>query len=62
MWDEAGLLLFELVPCINPSGTLGFYDTIGDIFYKNMNTNTNSANKFLADQPHPLSGGVANRL
>ena len=48
MWDEAGVLLFELVPCISPSGILGFYDTVGEIFYKNMNTNTNSANKFLA--------------
>lgn len=48
MWDEAGNLLFDMVPCINPNGALGFYDVVGGVFYENMNKSTNSENRFIA--------------
>lgn len=47
-YDTSGNLLFELVPCINASGKIGFYDIVAGLFYQNSNTSTNAANVFIA--------------
>lgn len=48
MWDADGNLVLDFVPCIDPAGVIGMYDTVGGVFYKNGNTSTNAANKFTA--------------
>lgn len=48
MRDADGNLLLDFVPCIDPSGVVGMYDTVGGVFYKSSNTSTNSNNKFIA--------------
>lgn len=48
MWDINGNLVLDFVPCIDPSGAIGMYDTAGGKFYGNDNTSTNSGNKFIA--------------
>jgi len=48
MRDADGNLVLELAPCIDPSGVIGMYDVVEDVFYKNANPSTNAANKFIA--------------
>ena len=37
IWDN-GVLVRDLVPCINPYGEVGMYDTVNEKFYKNSGT------------------------
>lgn len=41
MWDASNALVLEFVPCINPSGVVGMYDTVGKKFYTKQNTASN---------------------
>lgn len=38
MWNANGDLVLEFVPCVNPSGIAGMYDTIGKKFYAKENS------------------------
>lgn len=38
MYDDAGTLVRNFVPCKNPSGTVGLYDLVGGEFYGNSGT------------------------
>lgn len=51
MWGADGDPVLDLVPCLDPSGEIGMYDTVDGVFYANSNTSTISYNKFIAGPP-----------
>lgn len=40
---KSGALIADYVPCVNPSGFVGMYDIVGDLFYANAGTGTFTA-------------------
>ena len=49
---EYGVLVRDFIPCKNPSGTIGLYDTVNSQFYSNIGTGT-----FIAG-PEVKLGGI----
>lgn len=54
LYDHNGTLIRNFVPCMNPDGIVGLYDTVGGTFYPNNGTGEFVAGEPVASTVHPV--------
>ena len=62
VYNSAGTLVRDLIPCKNASGVVGMWDDVNSVFYGNSGSGAFTAGPEITDQHKTLIGGVARNV